>query len=238
MAGRQYSVEDVLAYMEIPLPEDDDDDFSGDEFDGYISEDDDRVQGGDGYESGGEDGSGDVVGAVGGGGAAGEEDDVQIPAYEQFGCTQDMSDKPPLEFFKLMVTDDMLQTIVEQTNLYADQFTASHNLAPRSRVHGWKKVTHDLNELKKLLALIVVMSLVNYPTLEDYWATYWPYATPTFSKVSQCGVDVWPHLLTRAREHKLEFFFAIPKLRGGSNFMRQQSNCNQTFHAKFLCCHI
>ena len=52
MAGRQYSVEDVLAYMEIPLPEDDDDDLSGDEFDGYISEDDDRVQGGDGYESG------------------------------------------------------------------------------------------------------------------------------------------------------------------------------------------
>ena len=118
MAGRQYSVEDVLAYMEIPLPEDEDDDFSGDEFDGYISEEDDRVQGGDGYESEGEDGSADVVGAVGGGGAAGEGDDVQIPAYEQpFGCTQDMSDKPPLEFFKLMVTDDMLQTIVEQTNL-------------------------------------------------------------------------------------------------------------------------
>ena len=39
MAGRQYSVEDVLAYMEIPLPEEDDDDFSGDEFDGYVSED-------------------------------------------------------------------------------------------------------------------------------------------------------------------------------------------------------
>ena len=151
MAGRQYSVEDVLAYMEIPLPEDDDDDFSGDEFDGYISEDDDRVQGGDGYESGGADRSGDVAGAVGGGGAAGEGDDVQIPAYEQqFGFTQDMSDKPPLEFFKLMVTDDILQTIVEQTNLYANQFTASHDLAPRSRVHGWKKVTHDLNDLKKL----------------------------------------------------------------------------------------
>ena len=30
MAARQYNVEDVLAYMEIPLPEEDDDDFSKD----------------------------------------------------------------------------------------------------------------------------------------------------------------------------------------------------------------
>ena len=41
MAARQYSVEDVLAYMEIPLPEEDD--FSEDEFDGYINEHDDRI---------------------------------------------------------------------------------------------------------------------------------------------------------------------------------------------------
>ena len=219
MATRQYSVEDVLAYMEIPLPEDDDDDFSEDEFDGYISEDDDRIQG-DGDGSGSGDGSGAEDQSEGGGeGGAGEgEDDARIPAYErQFGCTQDMSDKTPLEFFKLMVTDEMLEKIVQQTNLYAEQFISSHNLAPRSRVHGWKKATHDLSELKKLLALIVVMGLVNYPTLEDYWATYWPYATPTFSKVRQGGIDLWPHLRTGAREHKLSFM--IPKWREGLNVM-------------------
>ena len=57
-------------------------------------------------------------------------------------------------------------------NLYAEQFISSHNLAPHSRAHGWKKATHDLSELKKLLALIIVMGLVNYPTLEDFWATF------------------------------------------------------------------
>ena len=31
--------------------------------------------------------------------------------------------------------------------------------------------------------MIITMGLVNYPHVEDYWATYWPYATPTFSKV-------------------------------------------------------
>ena len=33
--------------------------------------------------------------------------------------------------------------------------------------------------------MIITMGLVNYPHVEDYWATYWPYATPTFSKVTQ-----------------------------------------------------
>ena len=36
-----YTVEDVLAYMDIPLPEEDDlseDDLSEDEFEGYIDE--------------------------------------------------------------------------------------------------------------------------------------------------------------------------------------------------------
>lgn len=86
MATRQYSVEDVLAYMEIPLPEEDDGDFSEDEFDGYISEDDDRIQGG-GDGSGAEDWS-----EGGGEGGAGKgEDDARIPPYErQFGSTQDM----------------------------------------------------------------------------------------------------------------------------------------------------
>ena len=41
----------------------------------------------------------------------------------------------------------------------------------------------------------------------------------------------------KSQRAQIGIFFAIPKLRG-SNFMRQQSNCNQTFHAKFLCCHI
>ena len=68
MATWQYSVEDVLAYMEIPLPEVDDDDFSEDEFDGYTSEDDERIQG-DGNGSGSGEGGGDGgVGEWGGGG--------------------------------------------------------------------------------------------------------------------------------------------------------------------------
>ncbi len=51
--ARHYIVDDVLAYMEIPLPEDDD--FS-DEFDGYIEEmDEDGDNNGDGDGMDGDD---------------------------------------------------------------------------------------------------------------------------------------------------------------------------------------
>ena len=72
--------------------------------------------------------------------------------------------------------------IVEQTNIYVQQYIDTTTLPPHSCVHGWKKV-HNQAELKKFLAMIITMGLVNYPRVEDYWATYWPYAIPSFSKV-------------------------------------------------------
>ena len=94
------------------------------------------------------------------------------------GPSVDMSNKTPLDFFKLLVTDTMLDGIVEQTNLDAQQFMDATSLPPHSRVHGWSKEAHTRPELKKFLAMIV-----NFPHIEDYWATSWPYSTPTFSKV-------------------------------------------------------
>ena len=75
--------------------------------------------------------------------------------------------------------------IVEQTNIYAQQYINATTLPPHFRVHGWNKEVHDRDELKRFLAMIITMGLVNYPHVEDYWATYWPYTTPTFSKVNQ-----------------------------------------------------
>ena len=184
MAGRCYTIDDVLAYMDIPLPEEDE--MSEDEFDGYTEDndreeecgrdDDDDVQGGGADDNSGRD-DGDTETGEGG---------SVIPEYTRHpGCTQDMTDKSPLEFLALFITDAMLDRIVAETNLYAEQFIASHDLAPQSRVHGWSRAKFDKDELKRLLAVIIVMGLVNYPTLEDYWATSWPYVTPTFSKVNR-----------------------------------------------------
>ena len=159
----------ALSLLEIPLPEEDG--MSDDEFDGYVDPDELPPSDADVGD--------DVPGSE-----AADDDLPHIPDFQHpTGPSEDMTDKTPLDFFKLLVTDDMLDLIVEQTNLYAQQFMDATDLPPHSRAHGWRKEAHTRAELKKFLAMIITMGLVNYPRIEDYWATYWPYATPTFSKV-------------------------------------------------------
>ena len=157
----------ALSMLDIPFPEDD---MSDDKFDGYIDPDETSAEGFD-------DGNGED-----------SEPSDDIPPIQDFqqptGPSLDMTDKSPLDFFKLLVNDAMLDHIVEQTNIYAQQYIDTTTLPPHSRVHGWNKEVHNRDELKKFLAMIITMGLVNYPHVEDYWATYLPYATPTFSKVN------------------------------------------------------
>ena len=107
-----------------------------------------------------------------------------IPQFSgQGGCIQDMTNKSPIDFFQLFLTDDILQMVVEQTNLFAEQFIDTHELARRSRVQQWGRSSHDIDELKRFLALVIIMGLVSYPSIEDSWVTSWPFATATFSSV-------------------------------------------------------
>ena len=91
------------------------------------------------------------------------------------GCTHDMTNKYPIDFFQLLITTEMLEAIVEQTNLCAQQFMDSHELTRRSRVQQWPRSPHDVAELKKFLALVIIMGLVSYPSTEDCWVTSWPF---------------------------------------------------------------
>ena len=85
-----------------------------------------------------------------------------IPDFKEApGCTIDMTNKSPVEFFQLLVTDDILEVIVQQTNLFADQFLQDATLGPRSRVQAWERVTHNSDELKTFLGLVIIMGLVN-----------------------------------------------------------------------------
>ena len=168
----------ALSLLEIPLPEEDG--MSDDEFDGYVDPDEQPptdAKVGDVPES-------EAAGTDVPESEAADSDSPLIPDFQHStGPSVDMSNKTPLDFFKLVVTDDMLDLIVEQTNLYAQQFMEATDLPPHSRAHGWRKEAHTLTELKKFLAMIFTMGLVNYLCLEDNWAMYWPYATPTFSEV-------------------------------------------------------
>ena len=108
-----------------------------------------------------------------------------VPEYTlEPGCSVPVEGDRPLDYLSLLITDDMLQHIVHQTNLNAEQFISSTELAPHSRVRRWAKMVHDLNELKRFLAIIIVMGLVRYPQIENHWATMWPFTNAHCSSVS------------------------------------------------------
>ena len=226
--ARYYSLNEVIACiqdpMSIPGPVDDFDEWSEDEFDGYVENredqenEDGRKEGSDvskeveehrDYE---DEGSKEMTNGQGEKdseeneedrneetevnveSANEEEEELHLPPYSlTSGCNVNIVDGTPLQFFRMLVDDDILSHVVEQTRIYAGDYIEAHQeqLGARSRVHGWCREPFTLEELKKFLALIIVMGLVNLPTLEDHWVTTWPYCSQAFSRVSICTENKW-----------------------------------------------
>uniref|UniRef100_A0A8C6TMA0 PiggyBac transposable element-derived protein domain-containing protein n=1 Tax=Neogobius melanostomus TaxID=47308 RepID=A0A8C6TMA0_9GOBI len=74
----------------------------------------------------------------------------------------------PADFLELFLTDELLQHIAQQTNLYA------------SRGHAWKPVS--LPELKTFFGLTFLTGYIRKPSLEMYWSVDEIDATPYFSQ--------------------------------------------------------
>ena len=154
MTSRLYSVDEVVANMqdrmEIPGPVDDIDDWSGDEFEGYMNSDDEARDHGEDRDVG-EMQSEEEVGE---GGVGAQESDSEIPRYtSRPGCTQPAGDRSPLHYFEMLVTDATLYSIVTQTDLYARQYTDTHTITPRSRVQQWYQQEFNRDELVVLCLL-------------------------------------------------------------------------------------
>jgi len=86
----------------------------------------------------------------------------------------------PLDFFKLYVTDDIVDMIVQQTNLYAAQYIANNTIPPHSAVNQWRDTDRD--EMYTFFGLIVLMGIVFKPRLAMYWSTDELYETGIFGK--------------------------------------------------------
>ena len=87
------------------------------------------------------------------------------------------------DFFKLYITEEMIDHLVVQTNLYARQCLEKEkdNLKPHSRVHEWKPT--DRAEMLTFLAILILMGIVHKPRLPMYWSTDSILATPIFNQV-------------------------------------------------------
>ena len=123
------TVEQVLQFLEKD---------SDDDFDGYFEED---------YEN--EESNDKVSESVAVSTSSSQEESstatlptsATLPTLPSFtgssGAVLDVRDKSLLEIFSLLVPDELLEVIVEQTNLFAQQFLDKENVPPYFRVHEW-----------------------------------------------------------------------------------------------------
>ena len=63
-----------------------------------------------------------------------------------------------VNYFNVMVKDHMIESLVEETNRYAQQTLMGKELSPRSRFKQWVDVT--VGEMRAFLGLIVGMGLL------------------------------------------------------------------------------
>ncbi|XP_054593548.2 piggyBac transposable element-derived protein 4 isoform X2 [Nothobranchius furzeri] len=87
----------------------------------------------------------------------------------------------PAKFLELFLTDELLDHIVHQTNLYASQYFQAHpDLPHHSRGNAWKPVS--VSELKTFFGLTFLTGYVKKPSTEMYWSVDEVDATPYFNR--------------------------------------------------------
>lgn len=74
----------------------------------------------------------------------------------------------PIDFFLAYVNDEILTTMVTETNRNAAQVISSIRMNRSSRLRKWRPT--DPEEMKKFLGLLLYMGLVPMPKLSDYWS--------------------------------------------------------------------
>ncbi|GFW39278.1 piggyBac transposable element-derived protein 4 [Trichonephila clavipes] len=107
-----------------------------------------------------------------------------LPFSSKVGVKVDaISFKTENDFFKLMLTDEILAVLVEETNRYAFDLLNLHGESSDKRKHAssWKPT--DKNEILKFLGLILLMGHIEKDSLQDYWTTDNLIETPIFREV-------------------------------------------------------
>ena len=111
-----------------------------------------------------------------------------IPTFsENVGVVPDMSGKEPVDYYRLFISDHIIDKVLEETNRYGDQYVESHQdhltNHPRARPHDFVKRHFSRSELLRFFVLVITMGIVDLPAVKDYWSTSWPFNTPHFSKL-------------------------------------------------------
>ncbi|GFO03904.1 PiggyBac transposable element-derived protein 4 [Plakobranchus ocellatus] len=77
-----------------------------------------------------------------------------------------MEDTMPMDYLRLMVTEEMVLSMVTETNRYATQTVEHNEQSPYSRFHQWTEIA--LEEMWAFLDLIISAGLIVIDYLKDY----------------------------------------------------------------------
>lgn len=109
-----------------------------------------------------------------------------VPFTEHTGVNPDIdtANFNALDFVQLFITNELLNLLVQQTNLYAEHFFEDNpdylRAKPKSRVHRWKPVT--LEEIKVFLGIVFLMGLDQKPEMGLHWSTNKLFYSPVYGK--------------------------------------------------------
>lgn len=104
-----------------------------------------------------------------------------IPFQKKSGLLVDMSaNATPYEYFRLLVDDRFLDSIVIETNKYATQVFLSSGMAQHSRITRWKDITKE--ELLRFIGLLFHTGTIKCNVLKDYWKKHWLFGIPGFAR--------------------------------------------------------
>ncbi|XP_064109615.1 piggyBac transposable element-derived protein 4-like [Macrobrachium nipponense] len=74
----------------------------------------------------------------------------------------------PIDVYKQIITDDIINLIVQETNRYAEQKISSVTVTRRSKLRQWVPTNNE--EIEKFIGLIIYMGLVPFPEIQLYWS--------------------------------------------------------------------
>ncbi|XP_026819540.1 piggyBac transposable element-derived protein 4-like [Rhopalosiphum maidis] len=74
----------------------------------------------------------------------------------------------PMDYFKLFLTDNIIELMVIETNRNAQQFLNTQTITRGSRFSFWQPI--NKNDMEKFMGLLMWMGLVKMTSIADYWS--------------------------------------------------------------------
>ncbi|GFY56082.1 piggyBac transposable element-derived protein 4 [Trichonephila inaurata madagascariensis] len=94
-------------------------------------------------------------------------------------CVTNISD--PLEYFELFFTDEIVNHIVTETNIFAAENLNKFKSKEHSRTHHWSET--NANELRVFFATLILQGIITKPTVRMFWSKKKLIDTPSFSNL-------------------------------------------------------